>query len=145
MKTSAGTVVYRWSDAQLQVLLVHPSGNYNRQAPWSIPKGLQNPEETLVETAQRETFEETGVFPEKVFDLGSIQYQKSRKIVHAFASPCPADARPHCGSWEVDEVEFVEISTARQVIHPDQRPLLDRLEQFLNSPRSDSGPDAATR
>src|SRR5579872_39147 len=39
-KQSSGTLLYRRAPAGLEVLLVHPSGNYNRGKPWSIPKGL---------------------------------------------------------------------------------------------------------
>ena len=44
-----------------EVLLVHPSGNYNRKAPWSIPKGEPGDDAGLEQTARRETQEETGV------------------------------------------------------------------------------------
>ena len=37
MKQSAGTLLYRVGPCGTEVLLVHPSGAYNRKAPWSIP------------------------------------------------------------------------------------------------------------
>jgi len=37
-----------------------------------------------------------------------------------------ADA-PRCASWEVDRAEFVPMDRAREIIHPDQLPFLDRL------------------
>ena len=40
MKQSAGTLLYRQGPEGLEVLIVHPSGAYNRKAPWSIPKGI---------------------------------------------------------------------------------------------------------
>ena len=49
--------------------------------------------------------------------------------------PLPArrlEAQPRCASWEVDRAEFVPIEQARELLHPDQRPLLDRLEALLN-------------
>ena len=62
MRQSAGTLLYRRGPEGLEVLLVHPSGAYNRKAPWSIPKGEPDDEETdLEKTARRETREETGV------------------------------------------------------------------------------------
>ena len=62
MKESAGTLLYRrGAGGALEVLLVHASGNYNRKAPWGIPKGLVDPGETPEQTARRETLEETGV------------------------------------------------------------------------------------
>ena len=56
MKQSSGTLLYRFDDrGQLEVLLVHPSGGYNRRAPWGIPKGLPDEGESLEEAARRET------------------------------------------------------------------------------------------
>ena len=47
MKETAGTLLYRQGGGELEVLLVHPSGNYNRKAPWGIPKGELDPGEQL--------------------------------------------------------------------------------------------------
>jgi len=133
MKQSAGTLLYRDGPDGLEVLLVHPSGNYNRKAPWSIPKGVPNPGEDDHEvTARRETMEETGVVTEgPLVPLGSISYRKSRKQVHCFAGPAPAEARPQCASWEVDQVCFVSLARARTLLHPDQAAFIDRLEAHL--------------
>jgi len=94
MKQSAGTLLYRDGPAGLEVLLVHPSGNYNRHKPWSIPKGEPDANEDLESTARRETLEETGVVAGELISLGSIQYTKSKKTVHAYAGPAPDDAAP---------------------------------------------------
>src|SRR5882724_2560001 len=129
VKESSGTLLYRHVGAQLEVLLVHPSGNYNRGKPWSIPKGIPDPGEELEAAARRETLEETGVVAGDLESLGSIQYQKSGKRIHCFTGPAPADASPRCASWEVDRSEFVTIDEARKCLHPDQIPFLDRLEE----------------
>src|SRR5262249_53505193 len=84
MKESSGTLRYRRSPAGLEVLLVHPSGNYNRGKPWSIPKGLPDPGEDLEAAARRETREETGLVAGPLESLRSIQYQKSGKRIHCF-------------------------------------------------------------
>lgn len=131
-KLASGTLLYRIVDGTIEVLLVHPSGNYNRRAPWGIPKGAPNDGETLEETALRETREETGlVVGGALVDLGHVDYTRSKKRVHAFAARAPEDASPKCASWEVDKVEFIEITRARRVIHPDQAALLDRLQRHL--------------
>jgi len=132
--TAAGTLLYRQGAEQLEVLLVHPAGNYNRHKPWSIPKGLPEEGESLEAAARRETREEAGVDAESVHDLGSIQYStKSRKIVHAFAGIAPRDTVPHCASWEVDRAEFVPLDEARKLLHKDQVPLLDRLLEGIQA------------
>ena len=127
MKQSSGTLLYREGAAGLEVLLVHPSGAYNRGKPWSIPKGEPDDGESLEAAARRETAEETGVVAGVLQPLGSIVYHKSRKEVHCFAGEAPADAEPQCASWEIDGAEFVPLDEARRRIHPDQAPFLDRL------------------
>lgn len=137
-KLASGTVLYRHVDGALEVLLVHPSGNYNRRAPWGIPKGAPNPDEKLEDTARRETWEETGVeVTGELVDLGHVDYTRSKKRVHGYAGPAPEGAAPRCASWEVDKVEFIEITRARRIIHPDQAALLDRLERHLGIPATE--------
>jgi predicted NUDIX family NTP pyrophosphohydrolase len=131
-KLSSGTLLYRLVDGAVEVLLVHPAGNYNRRAPWGIPKGAPDPGEALEQTARRETLEETGLMVAgPLVDLGYVDYTRSKKRVHGFAAPAPDGAAPRCASWEVDKAEFIEISRARRIIHPDQAVLLDRLERHL--------------
>ena len=97
MKQSAGTLLYRQGPEGLEVLIVHPSGPYNRKAPWSIPKGIPGSDEAdLASTARRETLEETGVGAEgELADLGFIDYTKSRKCVFCFAGPAHAGEEAH--------------------------------------------------
>jgi predicted NUDIX family NTP pyrophosphohydrolase len=133
VRESAGTLLHRTGPQGLEVLLVHPSGNYNRKAPWSIPKGEPDEGADLEATARRETLEETGLTAGVLVPLGSMEYQKSRKRVHCFAGPAPADAAPRPASWEVDRAEFVPLERARALLHPDQRVFLDRLIALLSS------------
>jgi predicted NUDIX family NTP pyrophosphohydrolase len=134
MKQSSGTLLYRRGPGGLEVLLVHPSGNYNRRAPWGIPKGEPNDgEDDPEQTARRETLEETGVEAGPLVALGHIDYVKSRKRVHCFAGPAPDGAAPRCASWEIDQARFVPLDEARRLIHPDQAAFLDRLLGHLQS------------
>jgi predicted NUDIX family NTP pyrophosphohydrolase len=133
MKQSAGTLLYRDGSAGLEVLLVHPSGAYNRHAPWGIPKGIPDRDESDLEaTARRETVEETGVIAGPLVALGHADYRKSRKRVHCFAGSAPADADPCPTSWEVDQACFLPLARARELIHPDQAVFLDRLVEQLD-------------
>ena len=133
MQESAGTLLYRLHQGHWEVLLVHPSGNYNRRSPWGIPKGMPDEGEDLESAARRETWEETGVTPGELTSLGWIEYHTGRKRVHAFGGPAPADVMARCASWEVDRAEFLAWDVARRLIHPDQTPFLDRLEPLLPS------------
>jgi predicted NUDIX family NTP pyrophosphohydrolase len=140
MKQSAGTLLYRQGSEGLEVLLVHPSGAYNRRSPWSIPKGIPNEGEELEAAARRETREETGVVAGPLVALGFIDYRKSRKRIHCFGGPAAADAVPHLASWEVDQACFLPLARAYEVLHPDQHPFLDRLVAHLEgtTPPADS-------
>jgi predicted NUDIX family NTP pyrophosphohydrolase len=127
MKVSAGTLLYRRRNDALEVLLVHPSGNYNRRAPWGIPKGLVDPGESPEQTARRETLEETGVVAGVLHPLGDMTYTKSRKRIECFAGQAAVDAAPMCASWEIDAAEFLPVEEARRRIHPEQAVFIDRL------------------
>ena len=126
MKQSAGTLLYRRSDAGLEVLVVRPSGPAARWG-WSIPKGLPDAGESLEDAARRETREEAGVdFTGPLVAIGHVDYVKSRKRVHCFAGEAP-DAAPRASSWEVTEARFLPIEDARAKLHVDQRAFLDLL------------------
>lgn len=133
LRQSAGVLLYRHINGgppggdQLEMLLVHPSGTYNRRAPWSIPKGLIDAGETAEAAARRELLEDTGLSAGHLRSLGAVSYQKSPKQIHAFAAEASSDAVPVIGSWEVDQVKFFPSAAARELIHPDQRPLIERL------------------
>jgi predicted NUDIX family NTP pyrophosphohydrolase len=131
VKQSAGTLLYRLGPSGFEVLIVHPSGGYNRHAPWSLPKGEANTDEPLEMAARRETEEETGVRAEGLLSLGSVDLPKGRKRVFGFAGPAPEDAAPRCASWEVDRAEFVPLAEARARLHPAQAPFIDRLRELL--------------
>jgi len=88
--TSAGLLLCRLPPTgEPEVLLAHPGGPYfvNRdEGAWTVPKGLVDPGEELLDAARREFAEEIGLRPEApVFHpLGSIR-QKNGKTVHAWA------------------------------------------------------------
>ena len=64
--------------------------------------------------------------------------------MHAFAAPAPEGALPRCASWEVDKAEFIEITRARRIIHPDQAALLDRLQRHLAPELGEVQPEKTT-
>ena len=128
-KTSAGCLVRAAFPEGKRFLLVHPSGNYNRHAPWSIPKGELDPGESPEACAVRETAEETGIQCRILEPLGETVYRKSRKKILAFLAEPTApvsSAILEPASWEVDRVEFLTEGEAREKIHPDQALFLDR-------------------
>jgi len=139
-KCSSGTLLYRRApgsngscvgEGAWEVLLVHPSGNYNRHKPWSIPKGNPDEGESLEAAARRETLEEADVVAGDLASMGEIAYRKSGKIIYCYAGPAPEDAAPRCASWEVDRAQFVALGEARELLHPDQVLFLDRLLEHV--------------
>src|ERR1700755_1856743 len=94
-KKSAGILLYRFREGQLEVLLGHPGGPYHAKkdiGAWSIPKGEFDDTEEPVEAAKREFFEETG-FKVKGKPLSLIPIkQKSGKMVYAWAVKQDIDA-----------------------------------------------------
>jgi len=125
-RASVGCVVVRGG----RVLLVHPSGWYNRGKPWSIPKGELDAGEGEETTALRETREETGLDCRILGDLGTI-VQKGGKVVRGFLAEVVGGRILPDGScpdhdWEVDEARFLEPAEALGLVKEAQRPLLER-------------------
>jgi len=150
-RTSAGIVLFRPRNGQLEILLAHPGGPFftNRDAGhWTIPKGEADGDEELVAVARREFEEETGNRPPDgdPIELGSI-VQKGGKVVHAWAlegdlDPATADSNTFEMVWppgsgrlqtfpEIDRVEWFDAAEARRRIKDAQIPLIDRLEEAL--------------
>ena len=148
---SAGLLLFRRPNGELEVFLAHPGGPFWKTrdlGAWTVPKGLAEEDEDPLVAAVREFEEETGIRPEGPFlPLGSIR-QKAGKLVHAWAWEGEADPRrvrsnvmraewPRgSGRWftfpEVDRCEWFDAHTARQKINPAQAELIDRLEAALS-------------
>ncbi|MDZ4832837.1 MAG: NUDIX domain-containing protein [Candidatus Melainabacteria bacterium] len=131
MKQTAGTLLFKEVGGSIEILLVHPSGNYNKRSPWGIPKGLPDEGEELEAAARRETLEETGIVCGDLELLGHIDYTKSRKRVFCFVGKAPLDQEPTCASWEIDKAEFFTFDRANEIMHADQRRLLDQFQLYL--------------
>jgi predicted NUDIX family NTP pyrophosphohydrolase len=148
---SAGLMLFRRVNDQLEIFLAHPGGPFwvNRDdGAWTIPKGVVNPGEELLAAACREFQEETSITPQGPFlPLGSIR-QRAGKTVHAWAWEGDADptsiksnlmqAEWPRGSdrWltfpEVDRCAWFDADRARSKINSAQAELIDRLEAALN-------------
>ena len=85
---SAGLLLFRQRDKNVQVLLGHPGGPFwsrKDQGAWTIPKGLIGPGESPLSAAQCEFAEETGYRPGgKTIPLGSAK-QPGGKVVQVWA------------------------------------------------------------
>ena len=145
MKQSSGLLVYRETDAGLEIFLVHPGGPLyakRDEGVWSIPKGEFDGEDPLT-AARREFEEETGQrIAGDFFELKPIK-QKGGKIVYAWAVEADIDADaiesntfemewpPRSGKTaqfpEIDRAAWFDPETAKQKINPAQAALITEL------------------
>lgn len=149
-KVTAGLLMCRKAK-ELQFFLVHPGGPFyakKNDGVWSIPKGLPEGNEELLETAQREFFEETGIDPSPPFySLGTAKL-KSGKVIHAwcfegewdpaegivsnvFKIEWPPASKKFVDFPEVDRAEWLPYDRALKLIHPQQAPFLIRARDIF--------------
>ena len=150
-KRSAGILLYRRRDGDVEVLLVHPGGPFWAKkdlGAWSIPKGEYDQGEDPLRTALRELEEETGhrVRDSELVDLGEIR-QRGGKVLSAWAAAGDLDADtitsntftmewpPRSGNRrefpEVDRAGWFDVTTAREKVLAAQAELIDRLLSAL--------------
>jgi len=145
-KQSAGILLYRKIEGQLQVFLVHPGGPFfkNKYAgAWSIPKGEFSEDEDALDAAKREFSEETG----QVIDGNFIPLKpvtlKSGKKVYAwtvegdidhetiFSNLFEIEWPPKSGKKqsfpEIDKAGWFDIETAKIKINVAQVGFIDEL------------------
>src|SRR6202012_3543265 len=149
-KQSAGILLYRKTDGEVQVFLVHPGGPFfkNKDAgAWSIPKGEFLDDEDPLAAAKREFEEETG----QAIDGNFIRLEpvtlKGGKTVHAWAVDGDINHETICSNtfemeWppksgkkqsfpEIDRAGWFDIDIAKVKINDAQSALIDDL---LNKP-----------
>lgn len=147
---ATGLLMCRKNKSQLEYFLVHPGGPFyakKTKGVWSIPKGMPNDGEELLEAAQREFFEETGLTAAPpFFSLDTVKL-KSGKIVHAwmfqgdwdvtsgitsntFELEWPPSSKKKIMVPEVDRAAWMNLDNACEMIHPLQIPFLHRAEKI---------------
>lgn len=143
---SAALALVRGGDGSREVLIVHPGGPFwarKHVGAWSLPKGLVEAGEDLLEAALREFCEETGAArPAAPYvALGEVT-MKSGKRVTGFAARGDFDVTtlksngvdveypPRSGKMvrfeEVDQAKWVGLDEARQLLNAAQVPLAER-------------------
>jgi predicted NUDIX family NTP pyrophosphohydrolase len=150
VQISAGLLAFRRGPSGIEVLLAHPGGPFwtkKDEGAWTIPKGLVEPGDDLLGTAQREFAEETNLQADgKMFALEPVN-QKSGKTVHAFAFEADFDLATFASNtfemeWppkskrqqrfpEIDRIAYFALPIALTKIIAYQHPLLRELERRL--------------
>jgi predicted NUDIX family NTP pyrophosphohydrolase len=149
-KRSAGLLMYRFLDRNLEVLLVHMGGPHWAKkdlGAWSIPKGEYEPGEGPFEAAKREFLEETGFAAVGEFIRLKDLKQPSGKVISAWAFEGDCDARASRSNtfsmeWplqsgqfqefpEVDRAAWFSPDTAKENIFEGQRTFIEELQSVL--------------
>jgi predicted NUDIX family NTP pyrophosphohydrolase len=149
IEISAGLLAFR-RPAVLEVLLAHPGGPFwakKDEGAWTIPKGVVEPGDDLLATAQREFTEETNLVAQGPFLALDAVKQKSGKIVHAWAFEADLDLTPFASNtfemeWpprsgrrqrfpEIDRIAYFPLPVAMVKILSYQQPWLQELERRL--------------
>ncbi|SNX56723.1 predicted NUDIX family NTP pyrophosphohydrolase [Streptomyces sp. TLI_55] len=150
MRTSAGLLLFRRTEAGVEVLLGHMGGPFFARrgaGAWTVPKGEYVPEEEPAwEAARREFQEELGLAPPDgdAVPLGEVR-QSGGKIVTVWAIEADLDPAtvvpgtfrmewpPKSGRQqefpELDRVAWFPVERAREVIVTAQATFLDRLAE----------------
>ncbi|MFJ2006211.1 NUDIX domain-containing protein [Streptomyces chartreusis] len=148
-RRSAGLLLFRRTDAGLEVLLGHMGGPFfaRRDAgAWTVPKGEYESDEPAWDAARREFQEELGLPPPdgEALPLGEVR-QTGGKIVTAWAIEADLDPAtvvpgtfrmewpPRSGRTqefpELDRVRWLPVDRAREVVVKAQAAFLDRLAE----------------
>ncbi len=149
-KQSAGILLYRKNNNQLEIFLVHPGGPFFKNkdlGTWSIPKGEFLDDEDPLAAAKREFEEETGKAVSGDFVPLNAITLKSGKIVHAWAVNGDIDSKtvfsnlfemewpPKSGKKqsfpEIDRAGWFDVETAKLKINGAQAGLIDQLEEMI--------------
>jgi predicted NUDIX family NTP pyrophosphohydrolase len=144
-KQSAGLLLFRIRNNELEVFLGHPGGPFwikKDLGAWSIPKGEFDDREPLA-AAKREFFEETGTEPVGEFIELTPIIQKGGKKVFAWAVEMDIDPSsvksntfsmefpPRSGKMteypEIDRAEWFSVSEALKKINSGQAVLITQL------------------
>ena len=135
---SAGGVVYRAENEQVEVIIISV-GSENR---WQLPKGLVDKGENPETTAVREAREEGGVSSEVVKHIETIEYWfaglengirvRFHKRVHFFLMKyVSGDTKDH--DWEVNEARWVPIEdAASQLAFDNERRVMEQARALLS-------------
>lgn len=150
---SAGVLLYRIRDEQLEVFIGHMGGPFwakKDDRGWSIPKGEYQSDENPLDAAKREFAEETGSeLPEgELIELGEHRQPSGKRIIawalegdfdpakvrsNTFELEWPRNSGKTAEFPEVDRAAWFDLATAEQKLVRGQVAFLDALEEALRA------------
>lgn len=134
MIRAAGAVLWRQkSHNEIEIALIHRP----RYDDWSLPKGKIEENESALECAYREIFEETGIRANFTRQLDSIEYEdngQSKRVIYWAAQSTSATSN-FVANEEVDQLQWLSPSAALETLsHPLDAQVLQRfIEQPANT------------
>jgi predicted NUDIX family NTP pyrophosphohydrolase len=151
MKQSAGILLFRRKDQQLEFFLVHPGGPFFAKKDlgfWTVPKGELNEDEEALTAAIREFKEETGQSLAGDFiELTPIVQKGGKKVLcwaiegeldlstivsNTFDIEWPPRSGKRQSFAEIDKAQWFAYSDAVKYVNEKQIDLLDELKSRLS-------------
>ncbi|MFN0094855.1 MAG: NUDIX hydrolase [Dehalococcoidia bacterium] len=134
---SAGGVVWRRADDEVEIVLCGRSS----ERLWGLPKGTPDPGETPEQTAIREVQEETGLIVDLGPPVGTIDYwftmagvRYHKRVHHWLMTPAGGDLSLH--DHEFDQVLWVRAGEAAKLLtyQNERRIVADALRLIESQP-----------
>lgn len=124
------TLVLRGAGERLEVLVLRRAPGGRNPGSWETVHGTIEPGETPVQTSLRELGEETGMVPERFYNLSRIEGFYLHRvdelaIIPAFAAIVAADAEPRLSDEHDAFVWLSPPEAARRFAWPRERRALD--------------------
>lgn len=135
-----------------KLLVAHPTNH--KPNFWSIPKGKVEENETFLEGALRETYEETNLnlaetTKFQIFPMQSVNYSHKKKILYPFLFleksdskfdwdkqelKCNSNVPDERGGFpEMDAFKWVTLEEARELLHETQVACIDKILDIIES------------
>lgn len=145
--TSAGIIAYYFdkNSKQFKFLMAHPGGPYFKNSKnYGFPKGQNEQNESLKETAIREFKEETGLDIDYLRLKTCIENVTKQKNVYYFLYPMDEiwdTSKMHSNQFylekfqesfpELDDYKYIPLENLKDVLFPQDKNLAEKISQSL--------------
>ncbi|AHA04618.1 bis(5'-nucleosyl)-tetraphosphatase [Pediococcus pentosaceus] len=133
LELDGGAVVYQLRNNQPYYLLLESATS----GFWGFPKGHVEDKESVIEAAQREIREETGIITkvnDNFFEVLSYQVGKNLKKVTLFSAEVPLDTTLRLQEAEISSAGWFDYITVREKLsYLNLKQALDKADHFIAS------------